>query len=89
VGASLADIGAENNQRRSQPNLKPIVPMNTAISTEQFLADLRNIARDAEQILSASPEAMGDKAGEVRKRLSKAMASRVRIDLQHPSGSSD
>ncbi len=43
--------------------------MSTTLDTERLLADLRTVVRDAEQLLAATPEALGEKAHEVRERL--------------------
>ncbi|HTI72845.1 MAG TPA: DUF883 family protein, partial [Candidatus Limnocylindria bacterium] len=47
--------------------------MNNSLDTEQLLTDMRAVVRDAEQLLAATPEALGEKATEARERLAEVI----------------
>ena len=42
----------------------------SALNTERLTGDLKRVVRDSEELLEATADAVGDKAREVRKRLS-------------------
>ena len=45
------------------------------VSTEKLVTDLKRVVRDSEELLQASAGAMGDKAQELRERLSRTLES--------------
>jgi ElaB/YqjD/DUF883 family membrane-anchored ribosome-binding protein len=47
--------------------------MSTTLDTERLLTDMRAVVRDAEQLLAATPEALGEKAHEIRDRLARTL----------------
>lgn len=47
--------------------------MNANISTDRLVSDLKNVARDTEELLKASAGEVGEKAHEARTRLTAAL----------------
>jgi len=45
------------------------------VSTEKLVTDLKRVVRDSEELLQASAGAVGDKAHELRERLSRTLES--------------
>ena len=45
------------------------------VSTEKLVTDLKRVVRDSEELLQASAGAVGDKASELRERLSRTLES--------------
>jgi ElaB/YqjD/DUF883 family membrane-anchored ribosome-binding protein len=45
------------------------------VSTEKLVTDLKRVVRDSEELLQASAGAVGDKANELRERLSRTLES--------------
>ena len=45
----------------------------TELNTDKLVTDLKRIVRDSEELLHATKDAVGDKAKEVRERLTKAL----------------
>jgi len=45
----------------------------TELNTDKLVTDLKRIVRDSEELLHATKDAVGDKAKEVRERLTRAL----------------
>lgn len=64
--------------------------MNANISTDRLVSDLKTIARDTEELLQASAGDVGEKAQEVRTRLTaaleKARAACQRLEAKAVAG---
>ena len=50
----------------------------TELNTDKLVTDLKRIVNDSEEILHATKDAVGEKAHEVRERLTKALESAKR-----------
>jgi ElaB/YqjD/DUF883 family membrane-anchored ribosome-binding protein len=48
------------------------------LNTDKLVADLKRVVRDSEELLQATAGAVGDKAGDLRKRLTEALESAKR-----------
>ena len=49
--------------------------MSTELNTDRLVTDLKRIVEDSEALLHATKDAVGEKAGEVRQRLTDALAA--------------
>jgi len=53
-----------------------------ATTTEQLMAELRAVAREAEELLQATAEQTGERVEELRERAKAALAAASEIDVQ-------
>lgn len=56
--------------------------MSTGLNTDRLVTDLKRIVQDSEALLHATKDAVGDKAGEVRERLTDALDTAKRTCRQ-------
>jgi ElaB/YqjD/DUF883 family membrane-anchored ribosome-binding protein len=54
----------------------------TELNTDKLVTDLKRIVRDSEELLHATKDAVGDKAKEVRQRLTDALDAAKRTCLR-------